>query len=355
MTAPERQPGPDLTVCILSWNTRALLRRCLASLYHPQEAEVQAALARAGFVERALVAGAAPASPSRGDPRPSTNDPRPTTNDQRPTTTEILVVDNASGDGSADMVEAEFPMARLHRSPENLGFPGGNNVGYRLSHGRYFLLLNSDTVVAPGAFAELVAFADDRPRVGIVGPRVLNPDGSLQMSCRRFPTLGAGLFRNTPLGRLFPNNRYTRDYLMTDWSHDEPRAVDWVSGCCLMARRAMIEEIGLLDEGFFMYCEDVDWAYRAGQAGWEVYYDPRATIVHEIGRSTDQAVTRMIVQFHKSMYRFFCKHYAATANPVFRAVVVGGLLARAGLMLGRNRALRARIQWRELRDRLERR
>src|SRR5262249_37157419 len=148
---------------------------------------------------------------------------------------EVIVVDNASADGSAEMVAAEFPGVCLHRSPTNLGFPGGNNAGYRLSQGRYFMLLNSDTVVLPGALEELVTFADPRPRAGIVGPPFRNPAGSLPMSCRRFPTLGAGLFRNTPLGRLFPNNRFTRDYLMTDWRHDELRAVDWVSGCCLTA------------------------------------------------------------------------------------------------------------------------
>jgi GT2 family glycosyltransferase len=116
----------------------------------------------------------------------------------------------------------------------------------------------------------------------------------------------------------------------------------------------MIEEIGLLDEAFFMYCEDVDWCYRAGEAGWEVLYDPRATILHEVGRSTDQAVNRMIVQFHQSMYRFFRKHYAATSHPLYRAVVIAGLVTRASLMLGRNQMLRARIEWRKLLDRLGR-
>lgn len=348
-TPTDRSPVPDLSVCILSWNTRALLRRCIASLLDPEDAEVQAALTRAGLWAIAPIAAGA-----RETGRPGTGDRSPAA-PGNPIDIEILVVDNASSDGSAELVAEAFPQVRLYRSPTNLGFPGGNNAGYRISRGRYFLLLNSDTVVPPGALEELVRFADENPRAGIVGPRVLNPDGSLQMSCRRFPTLGAGLFRNTPLGKLFPNNRFTRDYLMTDWDHGTPRAVDWVSGCCLLARREMVEEVGLLDEAFFMYCEDVDWAYRAGQKGWQVLYNPRATIIHEIGRSTDQAVTRMIVQFHKSMYRFFCKHYAATSHPLYRAVIVTGLVARAGLMLGRNEALQMRIRWRKLLDRLGRR
>jgi hypothetical protein len=165
------------------------------------------------------------------------------------------------------------------------------------------------------------------------------------MSCRRFPSLGAGLFRNTPLGRLFPKNRFTRDYLMADFSHDEVREVDWLSGCALMARREMVEQVGLLDEAFFMYCEDVDWAYRAREAGWRNLYVPSASLIHEIGRSTDKAVNRMIIQFHLSMYRFFRKHYSATANPAVRLLVVGGLTARAGLMLARNQSLRLKILW----------
>lgn len=309
---------PDLSVCILSWNTEWLLRRCLSSIFQPADADVAAAMARAGL-------------------------PHCTGSDR--IALEVIVVDNASADGSADMVEREFPDVTLVRSSKNLGFPGGNNLGYGYAHGRYFLLLNSDTVVPKGTFTALVEFADQDPRVGLLGPRVLNPDGTVQMSCRRFPSLGAGLFRNTPLGRLFPNNRFTRDYLMADFSHNEVREVDWLSGCALMARREMVEQIGLLDEGFFMYCEDVDWAYRAREAGWRNLYFPGATLIHEIGRSTDKAVNRMIVQFHLSMYRFFRKHYAATANPAVRLLVVAGLAARAGLMLARNQSLRFKILW----------
>jgi GT2 family glycosyltransferase len=268
---------------------------------------------------------------------------------------EVVVIDNASPDEGARIVECEFPQVKLVRSGKNLGFPGGNNLGYRHSTGRYFMLLNSDTVIPKGSLTALVRFADAHPEAGLIGPRVLNPDGSLQMSCRRFPTIGAGLFRNTPLGRLFPKNRYTREYLMSDFSHDEVREVDWLSGCALLARREMIEQIGLLDESFFMYCEDVDWAYRAHQAGWKVLYFPGATIVHEIGRSTDKAVRRMIVQFHLSMYRFFRKHYASTANPLTRAFVAGGLVARAGLLLARNQSLRLKIQWLNAVHRLSRR
>jgi hypothetical protein len=316
-SSPAGRP-PDLSVCILSWNTEWLLHRCLCSIFQPQDEEVGAAMARAGLPHG-----------SGGDR----------------IGLEVIVVDNASSDGSAAMVERDFPSVKLVRSPKNLGFPGGNNLGYHHSSGRYFLLLNSDTVVSKGTFSALVEFADTEPRAGLIGPRVLNPDGTLQMSCRRFPSLGAGLFRNTPLGRLFPNNRFTRDYLMADFSHDEVREVDWLSGCALMARREMVEQVGLLDESFFMYCEDVDWAWRARQAGWRNLYFPGASLIHEIGRSTDKAVNRMIIQFHLSMYRFFRKHHAATANPATRLLVVGGLTVRAGLMLARNQSLRLKILW----------
>src|SRR5262249_20180464 len=166
-TPVDRNGAPDLSVCILSWNTRALLRRCLASIFHPDDSEVQEAIARAGFALAALRPAAA-GTPRGGAPIPAGASSAAGPRDDA--LLEVIVVDIASADASAEMVAAEFPGVRLHRSPTNLGFPGGNNVGYRLSQGRYFMLLNSDTVVLPGALEELVAFADARPRAGIVGP-----------------------------------------------------------------------------------------------------------------------------------------------------------------------------------------
>jgi GT2 family glycosyltransferase len=302
---------PDLSVSILSWNTREYLRRCLQSLYQPEAPEVAEVLLRAGL--------------SPGEAADALD----------PARIEVIVIDNASADGSADMVAAEFPHVRLVRNTANTGFSGGNNQAYEMSQGRWFLLLNSDTVVAPGSLAELVAFADKHTEAGMVGPRVVNPDGSVQMSCRRFPTLTAGLFRNTPLGRLFPKNRFARDYLMADWRHDSVRDVDWLSGCALLVRRETVEQIGPMDDGYFMYCEDVDWCWRAHAAGWQVLYYPCAPIVHWGGRSTDLAAVRMIVQFHRSMYRFFCKHYASVSNPLVRPLVIAGILARASGVLAR--------------------
>jgi GT2 family glycosyltransferase len=311
---PEGDARPDVTVAVLSWNARGYLRRCLASLYQPDDESVQAAWTKAGYVTM-------PSSPER-------------------VSWETVVVDQESLDGSPEMVEAEFPEARLVRQKPNLGFAGGNNVAYGHAAGRYFLLLNSDTVVHPGWLTALVEYADAHPRVGLIGPKLLNPDGSLQYSCRRFPSLGAGLFRHTPLEWLAPKNRFTADYLMRDWPHDEPREVDWLSGACLMARREMIEEIGPLDDGYFMYFEDVDWAMRAHRAGWEVCYVPEPVVIHEIGRSSDRRPKRMIVMHHQSAYRYFSRHAAVGKNPIGRAALALGLAARAGLTLGRNEAIK---------------
>ena len=179
---------------------------------------------------------------------------------------EVVVVDNASEDGSADMVESEFPEFVLLRQYTNLGFTGGHNLAIEQAKGRDVALLNSDTVVHPGAIRTIIAYMGAHPETGVVGPKLLNPDGSLQMSCRRFPNPVAAAFRNTWLGRMFPNNRYVREYLMADFEHDQPREVDWVSGAALFIRREVIEKIGLLDDEFFMYCEDVDYCKGGGPA-----------------------------------------------------------------------------------------
>jgi len=291
----------DLSVVIVNWNTCDELRKCLHSI---READSDR--------------------------------------------TETIVVDNASFDESVGMLRREFPWVRLIGNSENLGFAKAGNIGIEAARGRYLFLLNPDTEVEKGAFPALVSFGDENPDVGIFGPKVLNPDGSLQCSCRRFPTLRAALYRYTPLGRLFPTNPYTRDYRMTDWDHSHPRDVDWVSGAAVVIRREMLDAIGLFDERFFMYCEDVDLGCRAKQAGWRVAYYPAVAVVHVIGRSSDRNANRMIIEFHRSMYLFFKKHYAPRSSFLVRLIVPVGLFLVARAIVARNylRYLRWMLAWR---------
>lgn len=281
----------SLTIC--SWNTREDLRACLASL--------QVARPEGDF--------------------------------------EVIVVENASVDGSAEMVEREFPWVSLLRQTENLGFTGGHNLAIRQRRGRHVALLNSDTVIHPGALRKLFAFVAENPDIGITGPKLLNPDGSLQYSCRRFPNPFAAAFRNTFLGRLFPNNRAVGDYLMKDWDHASVRDVDWVSGAAMFVRGDLVEKIGGLDPHFFMYCEDVDWCKRAWDAGYRVTYLPDSLITHAIGRSTDRVANKMIVRFHRSMFRYYKKHIASRnllLRPLSLAFAATALTTRAALFLAGN-------------------
>jgi len=226
-------------------------------------------------------------------------------------TQEVIVVDNASSDGSADMVRAEFPNVKLIANSANLGFTKGNNVGIAVAKGRHILLLNNDTTVSPGAFATALELIESNPGIGAAGLKLLNADGSLQLSCRRFPSFQQALFnRHSLLTKLFPENKFSKSYLMTDLPRDEMRDVDWVSGACLLVRREVLDEIGPLDERFFMYSEDVDFCYRVWQAGWRVTYFPQATVTHYIGQSTGRARMRPIIERHRSMYRFYKKHYS---------------------------------------------
>jgi GT2 family glycosyltransferase len=239
------------------------------------------------------------------------------------------------------MVAEEFPWVRLEAMSTNLGFTGGQNHAIALRKAPHALLLNSDTVVHPGALRTILAYLYANPQVGVVGPKLLNPDGSLQYSCRRFPNPLAALFRNTPLGRLFPNNRFTREYLMQDWRHDEPREVDWVSGAALLARKELLDKTGGLDPDFFMYLEDVDLCWRAWELGFKVVYVPTAEITHAIGRSTDKAPNRMIGRFHKSMLLFYRKNMlpriALPLRPFAYAGAAAAVAARAGLFITKNK------------------
>lgn len=253
---------------------------------------------------------------------------------------EVILVDNASSDGSADMVEAEFPEFTLLRQNENLGFTGGHNLAIAQRKGRDVALLNSDTVVHPGAVRELMEYMHRHPEVGAVGPKLLNPDGSLQFSCRRFPNPVAAAFRNTFLGRWFPNNTYVRTYLMQDFDHTQVREVDWVSGAALFLSGDLIDKIGGLDPEYFMYCEDTDICKRAWDAGFKVVYLPSAVITHAIGRSTDKVANKMIVRFHRSMFRFYRKHLIPQAwlplRPFCLILAALALTTRAGIFLAKN-------------------
>lgn len=253
---------------------------------------------------------------------------------------EVIVVDNNSTlDASAVTVKRDFPEVLLIENKSNIGFAAGNNIGYLQSRGRYVLFLNPDTIVHEGALDILIDWMEAHPRSGACGPKMTYPDGRLQASCRAFPSFGAGIFRNTILGRLWPNNPWARGYLMQDVNHDQPRQADWLSGSALLVRREAINQIhipeGAWDESYFMYCEDIDLCYRLKLAGWERCYVPQAHITHRIGASSDWAPGAMIRQHHGSMLRFYFKHYAKGIGVLGAPLAILGIGARAASAVGK--------------------
>jgi N-acetylglucosaminyl-diphospho-decaprenol L-rhamnosyltransferase len=223
---------------------------------------------------------------------------------------EVLVVDNASDDDGA-AVAASRPWVRVIRKQTRHGFAFNNNLAIRTARGRHVLLLNPDTEVRPGALPQLVAYLDAHPRVGICGPRLLFPDGSVQPSARRFPTLGWVVARRTPLRLVLGRTVWSRRHLMEDGNLDAPQEVDWLLGAALAVRRDLLRTVGLLDEGYFLYVEDIDWAYRARRAGWEVHYVPAAEVVHHYQAEIDRALLTRRSWIHaRAMWRFYRKHMA---------------------------------------------
>ena len=240
---------------------------------------------------------------------------------------EVIVVDNCSDDGTQEMMKEQFPDTAYIYNEENVGFTKGNNQGIRISKGRYILLLNSDTEIVEGALDKMVKFMDDNPDCGIMGCKLLNMDGTIQYSCRRFPSYHTALFnRYSILTRLFPSNRFSQEYLMSYIDHEKTMEVDWVSGAALMARREAFEKIGILDERFIIYCEDVDWCYRMHEAGWKVYFYPEAQIFHYIGQGTSQHPYKFIYIRHSSMYKFYRKHYSRSIKSIDYFVLTGVVL-----------------------------
>jgi len=245
----------DLSILIVNWNTRDLLAGCLESVGRPLAAEV-------------------------------------------------VVVDNASTDGSAQMVRERYPWVRLIENAENVGFAAANNQAILQSQGRYALLLNSDTEVYPGALEELVRFMEAHPQAGGCGARLLNADGSLQTSCYPMLTPGREFWRLLFLDRLWPRS----SYVQKRWDPETPHPVEVIKGACFLLRRAALEQVGLLDERYFMYTEEFDLCYRLAQAGWQLWWVPRAVVTHYGEASSKQMAEAMYVQLYRSKIQF-CRKF----------------------------------------------
>jgi N-acetylglucosaminyl-diphospho-decaprenol L-rhamnosyltransferase len=249
---------------------------------------------------------------------------------------------------------------RLIANSENVGFTVGNNQGIAVSRGRYILLLNPDTEIVDDALATMVEYMDDHPQVGALGPQLLNPDGSIQSSRRRFPTMPTAFLESTILQQWFPNNRVTRHYYITDHPDDEVQEVDWVTGACLLTRRETIEQVGLLDEGFFMYSEELDWCRRIKAEGWQVVYLPTARVIHYGAQSSEQVKSFQHIQFQRSKIRYFRKHHGLWQAEVLRLFILVTYLYQLIVealkwLVGHKcplRAARVKSYWQVLRSRL---
>jgi N-acetylglucosaminyl-diphospho-decaprenol L-rhamnosyltransferase len=286
----------DLAIVIVNWNTSTLLQDCLASVF-------------------------ANAGPSF----------------------EVCVVDNASNDGSAEMVAAVFPQVRLIRNSRNNGFSKASNAGLRSfgfgtvgsagAAARYALLLNPDTAVPPDAFSRLLQFLDSRPEVGAAGPRLVLQDGTLDPACRRaFPTPALSFYRFSGLSKLFPKSRRFGRYNLSFCDPDELTEVDSVNGAFMIVRGSVVEKVGLLDEEFFFGGEDLDWAYRIKAANWKVYYYPQVCVRH-VKRAAFRKNPEASYEFERAMWIFYRKHYRATTPRLLDWVIRAGLALRGGIRL----------------------
>ena len=223
---------------------------------------------------------------------------------------ECCVVDNASATGDLDALQRTFPAVKIIRNSQNFGFAKAMNQGLRETHAPFVLWINPDAALQDKGITILVEFLKQNPAVGIVGPKILDPDGGDQLSCRSFPSYETALFsRYSFLTRLFPKNPFSKRYLGTDRDRSQIQTVDWVSGACLLHKRELSEKLGGLDERFFMYCEDTDFCLRARQAGWSTVYHPGATVEHSIGASSQGMPLKMIQAHHQSMWHYYTKHF----------------------------------------------
>ncbi len=236
----------------------------------------------------------------------------------------IVVVDNASQDGTVEMVTSQFPSVELIPNAENVGFAAANNQAIRAGRSPIVLLLNPDTEIRPGAVGTLRdVFQEDR-RIGAVAPQLVLPEGSIQRSCRSFPEPGAVLFDAVGLSRLFPRSETFGRYRMTYWDHDSRREVDQPMASALALRRAALDDVGLFDEAFPLFFNDVDLCYRLRRAGWRIVFEPRAQVVHHHGRSTSQVRASAVIDSHRGLIRFYRKHFRGAVGWTGYWTVVSG-------------------------------
>ncbi|AOY75539.1 glycosyltransferase family 2 protein [Clostridium formicaceticum] len=239
---------------------------------------------------------------------------------------EVFVVDNASTDGSVDMIKTEFPQVQLIENNQNLGFSKANNLAITLAEGKYILLLNSDTVVLEDCLSKSLSYLDAHPEIGVLGCQVILKNGQLDHACKRgFPTPEASLYYILKLNKLFPNSKRFGQYDLTYLSDQEVNQVDAVTGAFMMVRRGVIDEVGGLDEDFFMYGEDLDWCYRIKKAGWKIIYYPEAKIIHYKGASNKKKKVKIVYEFHRAMYLFYKKHYNEKYNAFVKGLVYMGI------------------------------
>jgi GT2 family glycosyltransferase len=248
---------------------------------------------------------------------------------------DVLVIDNASGDGSIEMLAERYPSIRRIANPENVGYARAVNQGIRETAGPYLLVLNPDCEAHPGALRVMRDYLDAHPGTAMVGPRMLNTDGTLEFSARAFPTPWTFLFnRYSLLTRLFPGNPWSRRYLLSDWDHSTPRDIGWLSGACMLVRRAAIEKVGGMDETFFMFNEDVDWCRRMQLGGWANTYVPAAAFTHHIGASKGKVAPKVIWSRHLGMIHYLHKHHPT--HFAFEALAAVIIMSRAMVMLAGN-------------------
>lgn len=308
---PTADKSTVLSIIIVSWNVRELLRQCLHSIAEQGEAlDLQ-----------------------------------------------VIVVDSASADGTSDMVAEQFPWVDLLAQDQNVGFPRGNNIGMNAAQGRFLFLLNPDTVVVGQALQQMIAYMEGHADVGLLGPQLRFPDGAIQSSRRRFPSLLTAFFESTWLEPWAPR-RVLRSFRVEEISDDKITDVDWVTGAAMMVRRTMVDDVGPMDERYFMYSEELDWCRRIKAAGWRIVYYPEAEIIHYVGKSSEQAIMARHINFQRAKLRYFRKFHGRAACLVLRLFLLANyawqlILELIKGLLGSKRSVRHQriaVYWQVLRS-----